>query len=174
MSRYTRHDRELKISIKAIVIVVSSSRYKDLVSGKQVEDPSGDLAVKLLTNNGIDVVDKIIVPDNITEIRRVIYDFTDKVNLILLIGGTGVTRDDVTLEAVKPLLDKELPTFSQLFTLLSYEDVGTAVLPSRTTAGIKNRTLIFCIPGSIGAVNLALNKIIIPELGHLINMLLNL
>ena len=87
-----------------------------------------------------------------------------EVDVILITGGTGVTRRDVTPEAVEPLFDKALPGFGELFRQLSYAEIGTACIQSRASAGLVGRTLVFLMPGSTGACRLAGEKIILPQL----------
>ena len=88
--------------------------------------------------------------------------------LILTNGGTGIARRDSTFEAVDSMLEKRLPGFGELFRMLSYADIGPGAMLSRATAGIYGRALVFCLPGSTGAVRLALEKLILPELEHLV------
>jgi molybdenum cofactor biosynthesis protein B len=83
-------------------------------------------------------------------------------------GGTGISPKDVTIEAVRPLFEKELTAFGTLFTQLSFEEIDSAAILSRATAGIIKQTMIFCMPGSIKACKLACNSLIFPELGHLL------
>lgn len=88
--------------------------------------------------------------------------------VIITNGGTGIARRDSTFEAVDALLEKRLPGFGELFRMLSYDDIGPAAMLSRATAGVYQGTLIFCLPGSTGAVRLALEKLILPELAHVV------
>lgn len=170
MSRYTGHERRAKVDIKAAVITVSTSRYRARGRGEEVRDDSGDIAESLLKAHGFEVVARELVPDDRGHIRGAVERCRSRANLLILIGGTGVSPTDVTVEAIRPILDKELTLFPALFAYLSYADVGTACLPSRVLAGVTGRCLVFCLPGSPGAVKLALEKIILPEVGHLINM----
>ena len=87
---------------------------------------------------------------------------------MLLTGGTGVAPRDVTPEAVRPLLDRELPGFGELFRMLSYEEIGAAAMVSRALAGLRGDQAIFALPGSRGAIRTALEKLVLPELGHLV------
>lgn len=171
MSRYTGHSKEAKIPIKVAIFTVSTSRYKRKMKNLEYVDESGLYVEKFLLKMGASVVFRDVIPDNISFIRDMVFKYENDVNVIIFIGGTGITPTDVTIEAIKPLLDKEITSFPTIFTFLSYEDVGTAVLPSRAIAGIRGRTLIICLPGSPGAVKLAMEKIVSLELGHLINMI---
>ncbi|OYT62831.1 MAG: molybdenum cofactor biosynthesis protein [Thermofilum sp. ex4484_15] len=141
--------------------------------GLQVNDPSGDIAERELRNLGHNVVIRKILPDEVSrirdEIRRLIDD--SKIDIIITIGGTGLTSDDVTIEAVTPLLDKILPGFGEIFRYLSYREVGSLAILSRAIAGISRDKVIFCLPGSVNAVKLAINMLIGPLLPHLLYLL---
>jgi len=93
------------------------------------------------------------------------------VHAIIVTGGTGIAARDTTIEAIAPLLQKELPGFGELFRILSYEQVGAAAILSRATAGISGRCAVFLLPGSIKAVQLAMEKLIVPPLGHIAALL---
>jgi len=90
--------------------------------------------------------------------------------VLILNGGTGVARRDTTYEAITELLDKEITGFGELFRMLSYEQVGAAAMLSRATAGVAGRRVIFSLPGSTAAVELAMTKLILPELGHVVKL----
>ncbi|MDU1397664.1 MAG: MogA/MoaB family molybdenum cofactor biosynthesis protein [Veillonella parvula] len=91
------------------------------------------------------------------------------VDVIISTGGTGIAMRDVTIEAVNSLYEKHIPGFGEIFRYLSYtEDIGTKAMASRAEAGVNNNTLMFSVPGSVGAVTLAMSKLIIPEMGHLV------
>ena len=148
---------------RCAVLTVSDSRtVKD--------DSGGALAAQLLTGAGHVVTDRNILPDDIEKIwgRVAALANTGLYDLILLTGGTGVSARDVTPEAVRPLFDKELPGFGELFRQLSHRDIGAAAFFSRAAAGIIKRSLVVCLPGSPAAVGLALRELLLPELGHLV------
>lgn len=148
---------------RCAVLTVSDSRSVKTDSG-------GALAVKLLTSAGHRVTDRNILPDDIEKIwgRVAALANSGLYDLILLTGGTGLSARDVTPEAVRPLFDKELPGFGELFRQLSYRDIGAAAFFSRAMAGIVKRSLVVCLPGSPAAVELALRELVLSELGHLI------
>lgn len=110
------------------------------------------------------------VTDDETAIRELLDHVTGKIapNVVIMTGGTGISPKDVTIEAMRPFFEKELTAFSALFAQLSYEEIDSAAILSRATAGIWRNTMIFCIPGSLKACKLACNALILPELGHLI------
>ena len=95
----------------------------------------------------------------------------EEIDCVLVSGGTGVAPRDRTVETIRPLLDKELPGFGELFRALSFEEVGPASMLSRALAGTAGRTAVFVMPGSTGAVRTALERLILPELAHLIGQL---
>jgi molybdenum cofactor biosynthesis protein B len=133
------------------------------------EDETGRIAVSLIEGDGHSVASHTIVSNNEGKIRaeveRILYD--DAVEVIVTSGGTGISAKDVTVAAVAPLLEKEIPGFGELFRRISYDEVGGAAIMSRATAGVANGKLIFCLPGSRNAVKVALTKIILPNVGHM-------
>lgn len=143
------------IPLNIAVMTISDSRTED-------NDKSGNLLVEHLTAAGHNCADKLIVPDNIYQIRAAISAriADSEINAIITTGGTGVTGRDGTPEAVKPLLDKEIEGFGELFRAISYEEIKTSTLQSRTLAGVANATYIFCLPGSSGACKTGWEKII--------------
>lgn len=132
----------------------------------EAEDVSGKLLVSKLNDAGHHCAEKAIVRDDKYEIREVISRWiADKnINAVLTTGGTGITGRDGTPEAVKPLLDKEIEGFGEMFRVLSYEEIKTSTLQSRTLCGVANSTYIFCLPGSSGACRLGWDKLISQQL----------
>jgi molybdenum cofactor biosynthesis protein B len=153
------HVQPLKIA--PAVITVSSSRTKET-------DKSGENILKIFSGLGIETGHYAIVPDRIDLIRNELVKALDVANCIVVNGGTGLTHDDCTIEAVRPFLDKEIEGFGELFRMISYREIGSSAMLSRAVAGISHRKAIFCIPGSPGAVNLAMNELIIPEIPHIL------
>ena len=129
-------------------------------------DTSGDTLANELQQAGHKLIDRAIVIDDIYKIRACISNWIaeDKVNVILVTGGTGFSGRDSTPEAIQPLLDKEVPGLGELFRHLSLEDIGTSTIQSRAFAGLANYTLIVCLPGSTGACKLAWSKILKAQL----------
>jgi molybdopterin adenylyltransferase len=119
----------------------------------EADDKSGKILANHLKTAGHHLAEKRIIPDDIYQIRAIISRWiADKsVQVILTTGGTGVTGRDITPEAVKPLLDKEIPGFGEVFRLISYQEIKTSTIQSRAIAGVANGTYIFCLPGSSGA-----------------------
>ncbi|MFH1993864.1 MAG: molybdenum cofactor biosynthesis protein B [Pseudomonadota bacterium] len=149
--------------IKVGILTVSSTRtIKD--------DKSGRWIGKQAKKEGHEVIFHQVVPDDAETINRTVLDAVRdyKPEVILLSGGTGITSKDVTIEAVRPLFTKELTAFGPLFAQLSFEEIDSAALLSRATAGVYANTVLFCMPGSLKACKLACNALIFPELGHLV------
>ena len=133
-------------------------------------DTSGALIRQLLLDAGHEVVSSTIVRDEPKDVQRVIREAcaTDAVRAVIATGGTGITSRDSTYEAIEALLDKRLPGFGELFRMLSYQEVGAAAMLSRAQLGVHARRIIVSLPGSPNACRLALEKLLIPELPHLI------
>ena len=150
------------ISISVAIITVSSTRTRE-------NDISGKTICEIFKNAGIPIHHYAIVQDSIESIRAEVYNSLTKSNCIVINGGTGLTCDDCTIEAVTPLLDKKIDGFGELFRMKSYQEIGTSSMLSRALAGICHRKAIFCIPGSTPAVTLATKELIIPEIAHILS-----
>ncbi len=157
------HRRQGPASVQCAVITVSDTR-------SLAEDRSGQTALEILQQAGHVVVHRQLVRDEPSEIRQALDALLgrDDIQMVLLTGGTGLSPRDVTVEVVSHLFTKPLPGFGELFRMLSYQEIGPAAMLSRAVAGLAGRTAVFALPGSPQAVRLALEKLIVPELGHLI------
>lgn len=161
------HRREAPISVSCAIITVSDTRTPDT-------DKSGKIIHELLAEKGYTVASYDIVHDEYDNIKMLLREAADnpKVEAILLNGGTGIAGRDTTYEAVRDQLDKEMPGFGELFRYLSFtEDIGSAAILSRAIAGTIGQTAVFSMPGSTGAVRLAMSRLIVPELGHVMREL---
>ena len=149
-----------------MIITCSDTRTLDT-------DASGQLIRKLLEGRGHTVVGHHVVKDDPAQIQLWIARGTanDAVQVIIVNGGTGISRRDSTFEAVDAMLEKRLTGFGEIFRLLTYQDIGSPAIMSRATAGILDGRVLFSIPGSENAVRLAMEKLILPELGHLVSEL---
>ncbi|BBB27049.1 molybdenum cofactor biosynthesis protein B [Amphritea japonica] len=129
-------------------------------------DSSGDTLQQCLQDSGHRLADRQIRPDDIYELRAVVSDWItrENVQVVLVTGGTGFTARDTTPEALRPLFDKVIEGYGELFRQLSFAEIGTSTIQSRTVAGIANRTLIFTMPGSPGACRTAWEKVICEQL----------
>ena len=165
----SRHAHRKAAPKKVAVGVVSVSSTRTLEN-----DKSGHWIKKQATKEGHDVVFHRVVPDDAAAIVRTVLEEIREHDpqAILLTGGTGISSKDVTIEAVRPLFNKELTAFGPLFTQLSFEQIDSAAILSRATAGITGKTLLFCMPGSLAACKLACKELIFPELGHMVKHIL--
>jgi len=160
----TEHKAHAPVAVTCFVLTVSDTRTADTdASGRTIRD--------LLRREGHDVSGSEIVrddPDQVTaSIRRQLAD--SATHVIITTGGTGITSRDGTFEAVDRLLDKRLDGFGELFRMLSFEEIRAAAMLSRATAGTVGRKAIFVLPGSEAAVRLAMERLLIPELGELVH-----
>jgi molybdenum cofactor biosynthesis protein B len=132
-------------------------------------DSGGALVAELLAGAGHPVVSRAVVRDDAEEIRAAALAALGRhdVRALIVTGGTGAAPRDVTPEAIGPLLERTLPGFGELFRMLSYDEIGSAALLSRALAGLRGGRAVFVLPGSRSALRLALEKLILPELGHL-------
>jgi len=137
------------------------------------EDKSGLWMSEQAQKEGHRVVHHQVIPDDAGRIsatvRTVIHE--KKPQVVLITGGTGITKKDVTIEAVQPLFSKVLSAFGPLFAQFSTQQIGSAAILSRATAGVIDNSIVFCMPGSLNACKLACTKLIFPELGHLVKHL---
>jgi molybdenum cofactor biosynthesis protein B len=164
MTTADEHREAAPAVVRFSVITVSDSRtVEDDVSGKRI----GELALA----EGHEVLDREIVADDRLEIRTrlqaVLAD--EKVDVVVLNGGTGYSPRDVTTEVVEPLLDTTLHGFGELFRMLSWKQVGAAAMLSRAVAGLIGTRAVFVLPGSPKAVELAMQQLILPEAAHLLS-----
>ena len=143
------------------VAVVTISDTRDLTT-----DTSGGLLVELLGGAGHPIVQRHIIKDDLTGIRALFASLIAdaSVQVIISTGGTGVTARDVTVEALEPLVSKPIVGFGELFRWLSFAEIGASTIQSRATAAVCDRTLVFALPGSRGAVQLAMERIVLPQL----------
>lgn len=161
------HRKEAPKQVKCMIVTVSDTRTSE-------NDYSGQLMKELLRSQDYEVVDYRIIKDDYDGIRQLMREAVSsrKVEAVLLSGGTGIAPRDNTYEAVRSLLNKELPGFGEIFRYLSYtEDIGAAAILSRAIAGTIGNVAIFSMPGSQGAVKLAMERIILPELRHVMREL---
>lgn len=158
------HEHRAKGPQSLTVGVLSVSTTRSLE-----EDESGHWIARRAVREGHRMVAHEVVTDSVTAIRAAVTRLLEDPapQALILTGGTGITPRDVTFEAVRPLLDKELTAFGPIFAQLSYEEIDSAALLSRATAGVIGGSLVFCLPGSLKACQLACKALIFPELGHM-------
>jgi molybdenum cofactor biosynthesis protein B len=160
---HAEHRIEAPREVTCYVVTCSDTRT-------QADDRSGDVIRGLLKAHHHRITGSTIVkddPEDIMDVLKRIGSDADT-QAIILTGGTGLTRRDSTFEAVDRLLDKRIDGFGELFRALSFQDVGPAAMLSRATAGLFRGKALFSLPGSEGAVRLAMEKLILPELGHVV------
>ena len=162
----TEHKKNAVTSCKIGIITLSTTRSFE-------DDQSGQWIGKQALKEGHEIIYHQVIPDNMETIRQTLLDVIDEhhPHAVLMNGGTGISPKDVTIEAVKPLFQKELTAFGVLFAQLSFEEIDSAAILSRATAGIIRNTIVFCMPGSLKACKLACKELVFPELGHLVKHL---
>jgi molybdenum cofactor biosynthesis protein B len=170
MSESTRkHRAEAPKKLSFGIFVVSTSRYNQLKKGEAVKDESGDLIERLVKDSGHKVSFRRLIPDDKALIEEgVEYALQSDVDAVIFCGGTGIAPSDVTIEVVSPFLEKVLPGFGEIFRFLSYSEIGSAAVLSRAVAGVAKGKVFFCVPGSMDAVRLCLEKLILPEAAHIV------
>ena len=133
------------------------------------QDTSAQAIVDLLEGGGHSVVGRALLKDEPTEVTALVRDEIERrtARVIITTGGTGIAKRDSTYEALVGLFDKTIVGFGELFRMLSYQDIGSAAMLSRATAGVAGGCAIFVLPGSEHAVRLAMTRLILPELGHI-------
>ncbi len=150
--------------MSCFVVTISDTRT-------QSNDVSGDAIVELLKSRGHELAGRRLVRDDPAAVRDAVRAGAATAAVVITTGGTGVTSRDSTYEAIAGLLDKRLDGFGELFRVLSYDEVGSAAMMSRACAGTIGRTAVFALPGSENAVRLAMEKLILPEVGHIVREL---
>jgi molybdenum cofactor biosynthesis protein B len=161
---HIEHKAQSPTSIRCAVLTVSDTRT-------EATDTGGKAIATLLAEAGHEVVAKRILRDEPMQVQRLILDLVAndaRVQAIITTGGTGITSRDSTYEAVVALFEKQLDGFGELFRMLSYQEIGAAAMLSRACAGVLRKRIIVSLPGSEHAVRLAMTRLILPELGHLI------
>jgi len=160
-----RSPRKLRFAL----FTVSSSRYEARLRGEKVRDESMEEAVRAVEAGGHEAVHREVINDDLEMIRERLGDMLgrDDVDVVVFMGGTGLTRRDVTIEAVRPMLEKEAEGFGDLFRYLSYKEVGAAAALTRATAGVAKGKAVLCLPGSPNAVRLAFKEFL-GELPHMV------
>jgi len=159
---HVSHKAHGTVSLGCMVVTCSDTRTKET-------DTSGNLICHLLKEQGHTISAYLLIKDEPEEISRVLKQAVQQTHtqVVIINGGTGISRRDSTFEAVDGFLQKRLDGFGELFRYLSFKDIGSSAMLSRATAGIHGPVVIFSIPGSQGAVQLAMEQLILPEMGHI-------
>lgn len=159
-----KHRKQAPASVACFVLTISDTRT-------EATDASGNAIVEALTSAGHTVSGRLIVEDDPAAVRDIVAAHAATVNAIITTGGTGITSRDSTYEAIGGLLHKRLDGFGELFRMLSYQEIGSAAMMSRACAGTIGRTALFALPGSEHAVRLAMTRLVLPEIGHVVREL---
>ncbi len=162
-----QHKKQAPASVNCAVITVSDTRTEET-------DKSGKLMKSLLQENGHEIGSYSIVKDDKDAIISSFREAADSpdIQAVLINGGTGIAKRDITIETISPFFEKEIIGFGELFRMISYlEDIGSAAIMSRAAAGTYKNKAVFVTPGSSGAVRTAMEKLILKELGHVIREL---
>jgi len=157
------HPRDQKVNAGFALIITTDSRTEK-------EDDTGKSAISFLEANEHKIISYSLIPNDSlkikAEVERLLED--KSINVLITSGGTGISNKDKTIDALVPIFQKQLPGFGEHFRRLSFDEIGGSAIMSRATGGIIEGKLIFCLPGSKNAVILALSKIILPNLGHML------
>ncbi len=160
---YREHKKAAPQSVSCAVLTISDSRTEQT-------DESGKFLKQALIQNGHRVLAYAILKNDAGAIERKIRELLnqDELQVIITSGGTGISHRDITVETISSIIEKKLDGFGELFRSLSYQEIGTASIMSRAVAGVVGGKIIICIPGSLGAARLAMDKVILPEIGHMV------
>jgi molybdenum cofactor biosynthesis protein B len=165
-----KHKAEAPKKLKFAIFTCSTSRYQKMKRSEKVEDISGDLIEAFLKKAGHVVILRKLIPDDKALIEESVKQALAHADLdaIIFCGGTGIAPSDITIETLSPYLEKILPGFGEIFRRLSYDAIGSAAVLSRALAGVAKGKAFFCVPGSPDAVRLCFEKLILPEVCHIV------
>jgi molybdenum cofactor biosynthesis protein B len=160
---YQEHKHKSPKNINCAVLIISGTRTEQ-------SDESGKLIMQALKKGGHRVISYSILKNDADSILKKLDELINKESLQIIItsGGTGASHLDITIETISPILEKKLDGFGELFRFLTYQEIGTGSIMSRAMAGVVKGKVIVCLPGSVEAVSLAMERIILPEMGHLV------
>jgi molybdenum cofactor biosynthesis protein B len=158
-----RHRESAPETVRVAVLTISDTRTRET-------DTGGDIAEEILSGAGQEIVARQIVRDEASGIRANLVDLlaNPEVDAVITTGGTGISGRDTTYEVVERMIEKRLDGFGEIFRMLSYEEIGAAAIMSRAIAGAVGTKLVASLPGSRNAVRLAVEKLLVPELAHIV------
>jgi molybdenum cofactor biosynthesis protein B len=158
-----RHRESAPETVRVAILTISDTRTRET-------DTGGDIAEQILSEAGQEVVARQIVRDEVTGIRANLIDLlaNPEVDAVVTTGGSGISGRDTTYEVVDRMIEKKLDGFGEIFRMLSYEEIGAAAIMSRAVAGTVGTKFIASLPGSRNAVRLAVEKLLVPELAHIV------
>ncbi len=171
MSESTRkHKAEAPKSLRFAMFTVSTSRYQKMMKGEKAEDASGDFIELSLKNAGHSIAFRELISDDKAMIEKGMCQVlaSSDLDAVIFCGGTGISPTDITIETVSPFLEKILPGFGEIFRSLSFEAIGSAAILSRAIAGVAKGKVFFCIPGSLDAARLCIERLILTEAAHIV------
>ncbi len=158
---HLEHKKEALRNLRCAVITASDTRTEET-------DGSGRIIRELLESGGHKVSVYEVVKDDGEQIRKAVVNALEMSDVAICNGGTGISPRDVTIDTLEPLMTTKVEGFGELFRALSYDEIGSSAMLSRAVAGIVEKGLLFCLPGSPNAVKLAMEKLILPEMGHML------
>jgi molybdenum cofactor biosynthesis protein B len=173
MSKVSKlHKEKSPTSAGVYVLTCSTSKFKELQSKQQPDDESGDIIERLAANAGHRIAGRSLISDSKSMIRDSVRAAlaNRSVDVVIVTGGTGLSGTDVTFESISSLLERNIPGFGEIFRRISYDEIGSPAMMSRAFAGTVGPKAIFCLPGSPNGVKTAMEKLILPELGHIIGL----
>lgn len=158
------HLERSKKKVTVAIVVISDSRTPNT-------DESGEVAADILRKKGHTVAEQLLVGNDRDAIASALSGLMKRADIdaVLTIGGTGISKRDITVDTLSPLMEKRLDGFGEMFRMMSYKEIGTGALMSRATAGVIGGKVVMCLPGSTEAIRLAVKRIIIPEIGHMVH-----
>jgi len=158
-----KHKESAPETVRVAILTISDTRTPET-------DTGGDVAQELLEGAGQEVVERRIVRDEVSGIRNSLIDLLARsdVDAVVATGGTGISARDTTYEVVERMVEKKLDGFGEIFRMLSYEEIGSAAIMSRALAGSVGSKFVASLPGSRNAVRLAVEKLLVPELSHVV------
>jgi molybdenum cofactor biosynthesis protein B len=159
---HLEHHKEALRNLKCAVVTISDTRTEE-------NDDSGSTIKELLKSQGHEVSSYTIVKDEGESIKTAVMNALGLSDAVICNGGTGISPRDVTIETLEPLMNRTVEGFGELFRALSYDEIGSSAMLSRAVAGVVSNDLLFCLPGSPNAVKLAMEKLILPEMGHMLS-----
>lgn len=159
---HLEHKKEALRDLKCAVVTVSDTRTEET-------DDSGRIIQEALRNEGHSISMYRIVKDEASQIREAVLESLEISDVVICNGGTGISPRDVTVEALVPLMSRILEGFGEIFRTLSYKEIGSSAMLSRALAGVVEDNLVFCLPGSPNAVKVAMEELVLPEMGHVLS-----
>ena len=158
------HKEQVRTNLKVGIVTASDTRTPE-------NDKSGAAIREMFERAGHKVTYYEIVPDAPSKIAHAIITHLPELDAVVVNGGTGLTQRDVSADVVRSLIEKEIEGFGELFRMLSFQEIGAAAMVSRAIAGVRHRKFIAALPGSTGACRLAMEKLILPQIGHIAYLL---